>query len=131
MIGLRNAKNQEEEKAVLARQRELENSLTPEEKEAKRIQLINDINKIIGAVDADIEELRAERIREKMGQLDKAISFSYIAKNYFGKSQSWLMQRLNGSKVNGKEARFNRAEVLQLQDAIHDLGHKLSSLTLL
>ena len=43
----------------------------------------------------DIEELRAARIREKMGDLDQAISFAYIAKNYFGKSYSWLAQRLN------------------------------------
>jgi hypothetical protein len=63
--------------------------------------------------------------------LDKAISFAYIATHYFGKSQSWLTQRLNGSRVNGKEARFNKSEVLQLEEAIHDLGRKLSSLTLL
>ena len=69
---------------------------------------------------------------QKLGcSADQAISFAYIAKNYFGKSYSWLIQRLNGSKVNGKEAHFNREEVLQLQSALNDLGKKLSSIVLL
>ena len=131
MVGLRNAKTEDERNAILARQQIMEDSLTPEEKEAKRKQLFTDVDNILKAVDVDIEELKAERIREKMGELDKAISFAYIAKHYFGKSQSWLTQRLNGSKVNGKEARFNKSEVVKLEEAIHDLGHKLSSLTLL
>ena len=44
---------------------------------------------------------------------------------------SWLIQRLNGSKVNGKEAHFNKEEVLQLQSALNDLGKKHSSIVLL
>ena len=105
--------------------------MTDHEKQMYSDRVIADLENLLGIIDEDIEELKAEHIRKKMGELDKAISFAYIARNYFGKSQSWLTQRLNGSKVNGKEARFNKSELLQLQEAIHDLGHKLSSLVLL
>ena len=77
------------------------------------------------------EVLKAEKIRSAMGDLGNAISFAYIAKHYFGKSQSWLTQRLNGSVVNGKTARFNKTELIQFQNAIHDLGRKLSAIAFL
>lgn len=35
------------------------------------------------------------------------------------------MQRINGNTVNGKEAHFNASEAKQLEEALHDLGHKL------
>lgn len=47
---------------------------------------------------------------------------------YFGKSQSWLMQRINGNKVNGKEAHFSADEAKQLEAALHDIGNKLLSI---
>jgi hypothetical protein len=40
-------------------------------------------------------------------------------------------QCLNGSVVNGKTARFNKTELIQFQNAIHDLGRKLSSIAFL
>ena len=36
----------------------------------------------------------------------KALSLSYIAQKYFGKSRAWLMQKVNGNTVNGKTAAF-------------------------
>lgn len=131
MLKMENAKTSEEARAILDERNAIEESFTPEERRRYADNVIADVYAIIGAVDEDIEALRAEKIRQKIGELDKAISFAYIAKHYFGKSQSWLLQRLNGSKVNGKEAHFNKSEVMQLQDAIHDLGHKLSNLMLL
>lgn len=89
------------------------------------------LDKILKVVDDDLEALKAEKIRSAMGELGNAISFAYIAKHYFGKSQSWLTQRLNGSKVNGKTARFNKSELIQFQNAIHDLGRKLSAIAFL
>ena len=61
----------------------------------------------------------------KMGDTPKFINWTQIATTYFGKSQSWLMQRINGNIVNGKEAHFNAAEAKQLEAALHDLGNKL------
>ena len=123
------ANTEEEMNNIISRHNKM--LLSAEEKEQYAIAVALGVENYLKVVDEDIEELRSATIRRKMGELDKAISFAYIAKNYFGKSQSWLLQRLNGSKVNGKEARFNKSELLQLQDAIHDLGKKLSALVLL
>ena len=106
-------------------------NLSEEEKELYSSNVATDIDKILKAVDDDLEALKAEKIRSVMGELGNAVSFAYIAKHYFGKSQSWLTQCLNGSKVNGKTARFNKSELIQFQNAIHDLGRKLSAIMFL
>lgn len=129
MVRLSKASTEKEVDEIINEHNQIEMS------DAEKLQysdnVIADLENMLKALDDDIEELRASRIREKMGDLDQAISFAYIAKNYFGKSYSWLIQRLNGSKVNGKEAHFNKEEVLQLQSALNDLGRKLSSIVLI
>ena len=129
MVDLSKANTDDEINDIIRQHNQVE--LSEEEKQRYSDTVISDFDTILKKIDEDIEELKADRIREKIGELDKAISFAYIAKHYFGKSQSWLTQRLNGSRVNGKEARFKKSEVMQLEEAIHDLGRKLSSLTLL
>lgn len=129
MVDLSKANTDDEINDIIRQHNQVE--LSEEEKQRYSDTVISDFDTILKKIDEDIEELKADRIREKIGELGKAISFAYIAKHYFVKSQSWLTQRLNGSRVNGKEARFNKSEVMQLEEAIHDLGRKLSSLTLL
>ncbi len=129
MVKLSKASTEKEVDEIISEHNQIEMSDT--EKQQYSDNVIADLENVLKALDGDIEELRASRIREKMGDLDQAVSFAYIAKNYFGKSYSWLIQRLNGSKVNGKEAHFNKEEVLQLQAALNDLGKKLSSIVLI
>ena len=116
---------------IIKRFNESNGQMTEAEKDAYGAKVAADIDKMLKVVDDDLEVLKAEKIRSAMGDLGNAISFAYIAKHYFGKSQSWLTQRLNGSIVNGKAARFNKTELIQFQNAIHDLGRKLSPITLL
>ena len=106
MVDLSRANTDGEVNDIILRHNQVE--LTKEEKKRYSDTVISDFDTILKKIDDDIEGLKADRIREKMGELDKAISFAYIAKHYFGKSQSWLTQRLNGSIVNGKKARFNK-----------------------
>ena len=40
-------------------------------------------------------------LKDKLKEVSKIVSISYIAKEYFGKSRSWLHQRINGNIVNG------------------------------
>ncbi len=129
MVKLSKASTENEVDEIISEHNQI--VLSDSEKQQYSDHVIADLGNVLKALDSDIEELRAARIREKMGDLDQAVSFAYIAKNYFGKSYSWLIQRLNGSKVNGKEAHFNKEEVLQLQSALNDLGRKLSSLVLI
>ncbi len=111
-------------------QRKVQDAMTPEEKKEYNDAMITDFKRMMAAMDEDIADLRAEALRKKMGEIPKFINLSQIARVYFGKSQSWLMQRINGNKVNGKEARFTPAEAKQLEAAFHDLGRKFLALTL-
>lgn len=107
------------------------NSLSEDEQKAETALQIENARMVLEGVKVNNEELDARRIREKLGTVPKAISMSYIAKTYFGKTKTWLYQRLNGNKVNGKEARFTEEEARQLQTALHDLGQRLSSIILI
>jgi hypothetical protein len=109
---------------------QLQKAMTPEEKAIFDKEFEEDCRRMLAAMDEDIADLRAEALRKKMGDMPKFINLSQIARVYFGKSQSWLMQRINGNKVNGKEARFTPAEVKQLEAAFHDLGKKFLTLSL-
>lgn len=131
MLELSKSNNSEDVDDIIKRYNDANGNMTEEEKASYGSSIATDIDRILKAVDDDLEVLKAEKIRSAMGELGNAISFAYIAKHYFGKSQSWLTQRLNGSTVNGKTARFNKTELIQFQNAIHDLGRKLSSIVLL
>ncbi|MBQ3752000.1 MAG: DUF5053 domain-containing protein [Prevotella sp.] len=104
--------------------------MTPEEKKEYNEAMITDFRRMMAAMDEDIADLQAEALRKKMGDMPKFINLSQIARVYFGKSQSWLMQRINGNMVNGKEARFTPAEAKQLEAAFHDLGRKFLAMSL-
>lgn len=131
MLELSKSNNSEDVDDIIKRYNDANGNMTEEEKASYGSSIATDIDRILKAVDDDLEALKAEKILSAMGELGNAISFAYIAKHYFGKSQSWLTQRLNGSTVNGKTARFNKTELIQFQNAIHDLGRKLSSIVLL
>ena len=95
-------------------------AITPEELEAaKRYQ-----HEVQDAMTPE------EKKEYNEGDMPKFINLSQIARVYFGKSQSWLMQRINGNMVNGKEARFTPAEAKQLEAAFHDLGRKFLAMSL-
>ena len=77
-----------------------------------------------------LAEADAMIARHKMGGIAEAVSLSYIAKNYFGKSRAWLMQKVNGNTVNGKRAAFTPSESRQMREALLDLSQKLSKAAL-
>jgi hypothetical protein len=78
----------------------------------------------------DLDEVREALLRKKLEDVLPAISISYFAKHYFGKSTSWFYQRMNGNKVNGKVAAFTQAELRTLADALDDVGRRLSAVSL-
>ncbi|MDO5522746.1 MAG: DUF5053 domain-containing protein [Bacteroidia bacterium] len=81
-------------------------------------------------LDATIETAENLLAVHKLGAISEAISLSYIAKTYFGKSKEWLYQRLNGYKVNGKPAQFTPQEQKQFANALADIGTKLEKTSL-
>ena len=70
-------------------------------------------------------KLRAELILNK-----EIIPFSYIARNYFKKSKSWIYQRLNGNSINGKSVDFTPNEIETFNFAIQDISKRLGSISI-
>ena len=62
--------------------------------------------------------------------LPEALSLSYIAQKYFGKSRAWLMQKVNGNRVNGRIAAFTDEERRQFREALQDLSKKMSAIAM-
>lgn len=79
---------------------------------------------IAGAEEAcqSAEKLFDDTLRLALNNIYDAISWSYIAKHYFGKSRSWLSQRINGLKIHNKEVQFTPEEKKILIQALLDLG---------
>lgn len=65
-------------------------------------------------------------VKEKMGSLADALNLSYIARVYFGKSRSWLYQRVNGYSVNGKPAKFTTEESATFCKALDDIKSQIA-----
>lgn len=101
-------------------------------KTAEEAQMLADI--MLECVNEDIEKtdnmIHEARLRRVLSKVYDAVSWSYIAKAYFGKSRSWLNQRLNCFVVNGKEAQFTPAELKQLQKALLDLSGDIKNTAL-
>lgn len=68
-------------------------------------------------------------LRQRLGELPEAISFSYIARKFFGKSRHWLYQRINGSTVNGKPAKFTKEEYDRFISALDEVSMMISNTT--
>ena len=75
-------------------------------------------------------EEEVSHLRQQLGSLPEIINLSCMARRYFGKSRTWLYQRINGNKVNGKTAYFTRAELRQLEEALHDISKQLLTVKL-
>ena len=97
--------------------------LTADEYEQGVEQFDDGMRKIIAEADEII-------FRAKLGDLPDALSFSFIAKKYFGKSRGWLMQKVNGNTVNGKTAAFTDEERHQFREALQDLSEKMSAVAM-
>ncbi|MDE6045862.1 MAG: DUF5053 domain-containing protein [Alistipes sp.] len=87
-----------------------------------------------GVAEAALESIKetnaaAEEIvlRDRLKDILPAVSLAYIAQNYFNKTRQWLYQRVNGSCVNGKPAKFTKEELRILDVALKDIGNRLSS----
>ena len=103
----------------------------------------DELEKGINQFDEGMKKVLAEGdemiIRAKMGEMAKALSLSYIAQKYFGKSRAWLMQKVsrawlmqkvNGNTVNGKTAAFTESERQQFREALQDLSKRISAIAM-
>ncbi|MDE5901853.1 MAG: DUF5053 domain-containing protein [Muribaculaceae bacterium] len=83
----------------------------------------------------NLEEARSNVVRFRNGavfnaflELEGIINKSALARQYFGKSQAWLSQRINGSTMCDRQMAFTAEEARQLADAFRDLATRLNGL---
>lgn len=53
------------------------------------------------------------------------ISMSYVAQRFFGKSRSWLHNKLNGNLCNGKPAEMSVEEKFKMKEALLRLSREM------
>lgn len=71
--------------------------------------------------------IQEHNFKETLMDIMPAVTWSYIAEQYFGKSRSWFSQRMNGYHVNNKEATFTTEEIQILKNALLDLSNRLNN----
>ena len=75
------------------------------------------------------DALGEQLLRDELGPLAEALNMSYIARTYFGKSRSWLCQRLNGNSVNGHQVTLSAEERETLNAALRDIQSQINVFT--
>ena len=69
-------------------------------------------------------------ILKQLDGIEKYINFSKISETYFGKTKSWIFQRLHGYFIHGKPAKFTEEEKKELSNALLHLSDKIKSVAL-
>ena len=72
-------------------------------------------------------EFKSDATATAFSELEDIINKSQLAKQYFGKSQSWFSQRVNGCTVLNKSMAFKNEEYHQLAEAFRDIAKRLQA----
>ena len=70
-------------------------------------------------------QVKNENMKSKMWDIIVDISWANVSTKYFGKSRSWLSQKMNGKDGNGADVAFTDAEKEQLKFALNDLAKRI------
>ncbi|MDR2691735.1 MAG: DUF5053 domain-containing protein [Dysgonamonadaceae bacterium] len=62
---------------------------------------------------------------EQLDGIERYLNMAQFSKIYFGKTRSWLYQRLYGWNIHGRPARFTENEKKQFSDALLSLSDHL------
>lgn len=72
-------------------------------------------------------EYKPDATATAFSELEDIINKSQLAKQYFGKSQSWFSQRVHGCTVLSKTMSFKEDEYHQLAEAFRDIAKRLQA----
>ena len=65
--------------------------------------------------------------RQALEEVYEQINWAYLAKNYFGKTRSWLYNKFSGAN-NGKPDDFSNEDRQTLKFALLDISKKLANI---
>ena len=63
--------------------------------------------------------------RYQLDDIILEVSWADVAKTYFGKSSSWIYNKLNGRDGNGGHGEFNEQETEVLRNALFELSDRI------
>lgn len=75
---------------------------------------------------AEQMKIKSEAVWVTFLELGGMINVSKFAKEYFGKSQSWFAQRVNGYDVNHKRAEFTAEDYDKIAASLRNLAGRLT-----
>lgn len=77
----------------------------------------------MGIMEADVM-VATGNVRKALSDVYEDINWAYLAKNYFGKSRSWLYHKFSGMN-NGKPDDFSDVDREKLKGALYDIADRL------
>lgn len=63
--------------------------------------------------------------KEQLKDIALDITWAKIAQKYFGKSSSWIYNKINQVDGNGGHGGFTAQELNQLKEALHDFAERI------
>ncbi|MCL1937457.1 MAG: DUF5053 domain-containing protein [Candidatus Azobacteroides sp.] len=100
---------------------------TEEEKEYIRQYMLEVFKKNADKIKSISDEIK---VIQQLEGVEKYINLAQISESYFGKTKSWLYQRLHAYPVHGKPAQFTPEEKEKLSEALLSLSEKLKNVAL-
>lgn len=71
------------------------------------------------------ENIFISDMRKRVEDISIAVSWREIARNYFGKSSSWLYHKMDCIDGNGGKSGFTPEEAAQFKGALCDLADRI------
>lgn len=66
-------------------------------------------------------------MKNKLSDIIVDVKWASISTKYFGKSRSWLSQKMNGKDGNGSEVEFSEDEKEILRQGLRDLARRINT----
>lgn len=124
MVEFRSLKTETEKIAFDKKMSRLLAEMSTEERKTFRKVFLTSARQTV----AEAKEIKKEaEMKVLLSGVDNYLSLSQIAQDYFGKSRSWLYQRINGATVNGKPAQFTPEEQQRFANALMDISEKIQN----
>lgn len=127
MAEFRSLKTEDEKVAFDGKMSQALAAMNPEELKAFRSAFLASVKHTV----SEAKEVKKDaEIKLLLSEVGNYLSLSQVAQDYFGKTRSWLYQRINGAIVNGKPAQFTLEEQQQLSKALLDISQRIKDTAL-